>query len=113
MSTTSQSDLRSLAARCTELSDEIADADGFVSVRSLTSRFQAELILRPLLVEGMLASRSTPSKGVSQHQWAVLIDSETYPEVDEKVIAREGCSAPLPARMRNTIAHELAHSFAF
>ncbi len=117
MSTLTLTDLNSLADKCAEISNEVADHDGFVAARELAKRFNAELVLRPLLVEGMLASVSpnvlSPPSSDDKHQWAVFLDSETYANVTEDDIRNEGANAPLPPRMRNTIAHELVHSFAF
>lgn len=107
--------LKQLAARCNHIAGEISDADGFVSVRRLVDRFGASLLIRPLLVEGMLASSEAPSEDQqreNRHRWYLLIDSETY-EVDDREIAEERFGFPLSARMRNTVAHELAHSLAF
>lgn len=109
--------LRSLAQKCNEIGDELADREGFVPVRHLAARFDADLQLRPLLVEAMLASIEPgvlqSSNGGSDRRWAVLLDSETYSRVTESDIQSENASSPLPARLRNTIAHELVHSFAF
>ncbi len=77
-----------------------------MSVRRLLDRFQAHLVIRPLLVEGMLAVRP------EGRSWAVLADSDTY-AVTEADIADESESRPLPSRFRFTVAHELAHSLAF
>jgi len=105
-------ELQQLAAICTRIGNEAADAHGFVPVRHLLSRFRANLIIRPLLVEGMLASIG-PDNGVdAQPQWAVLVDSDTN-RVTELDVAQENHHTPLPNRLRNTIAHELVHSLAF
>src|SRR6266403_3567374 len=98
---------------CTAIGDEVADERGFVSIRDLLKRFNADVIVRPLLVEGMLASiNETHGSGAPLQRWAVIIDSETY-SISDADIANESSSQPLPARLRNTIAHELAHSLAF
>jgi len=82
-------------------------------MRRLLARFHARLIVQPLLVEGMLASVQSDAKPVSDAtEWAVLIDSETY-SVDADAVEKEDSSRPLATRLRNTIAHELVHSFAF
>ena len=108
-------ELNVLAEKCLDISDDVADSEGFVPIRHLTEQFDAELILRPLLVEGMLASiENDPfQNNSSTHQWAVMVDNETYPHITEESISVENTWTPLPARMRNTIAHELVHSFAF
>lgn len=79
-------------------------------VRNLLKRFSARLLIRPLLVEGMLAS--VESSDEKKFRWTVLVDSETYP-ISESDISRESHERPLPSRLRNTIAHELVHSLAF
>ena len=107
--------LRQLATRCNHIAREISDADGFVSVRRLVERFGATLIIRPLLVEGMLASSEQSSESMNYencHQWCILLDRETH-EVGDREITAERFGSPLSARMRNTVAHELAHSLAF
>jgi hypothetical protein len=107
--------LKQLATRCSHIAGEIADDDGFVSVRGLTERFGASLLVRPLLVEGMLASTEQASDGLdgkSRHRWCLLLDRETH-DVGSREIAEERFGFPLSSRMRNTVAHELAHSLAF
>ena len=98
---------------CGQIGNELANESGFVAIRDLLDRFHTEILIRPLLVEGMLASIEDKGSGeASTHHWAVLIDSETYP-VTEADIAQESTNRPLPARFRNTVAHELVHSLAF
>lgn len=110
-------DLSLLAEKCIEISDGLADRGGFVAARNLADRFDASIVLRPLLVEGMLASIEPDAQevcgGRKKHRWAVLLDTETYVDVTQSHIENEDSANPLPARMRNTIAHELVHSFAF
>lgn len=113
----SPNEIRLLADKCVEIGDELADPDGFVSARVLSDRFDADLVLRPLLVEGMLASVETAEfqdvEHGSNHKWAVLLDSESYSSITENDVNNEDTQCPLPCRLRNTIAHELVHSFAF
>jgi hypothetical protein len=98
---------------CTKIGDEVADEGGFVKIRDLLDRFHASVIVRPLLVEGMLASiNERPGSATRSQRWAVLVDSETY-RICDADIANESSSRPLAPRLRNTIAHELAHSLAF
>jgi hypothetical protein len=106
-------EVASFAAVCGQIGNELANESGFVAIRDLLDRFHTEIRLRPLLVEGMLASIEDKGSGeASTHHWAVLIDSETY-RVTEADIAHETSDRPLPARLRNTVAHELVHSLAF
>jgi len=107
-------DFEKFAKVCRIIADEIVDSDGFVSIRNLLRGFHAGLHIRPLLVEGMLAS--VPKDGGTSNNpqagWAVLVDSETYP-LSSTDIEDERLGRPLPVRFRNTVAHELVHSLAF
>jgi hypothetical protein len=103
--------LRQLASRCSQIAADVSDYDGFVSIDRLVNRFGAKLLVRPLLVEGMLVSTDDEASGAG-HQWCLLLDRETY-DVKDADIANERLGAPLPARLRNTVAHELAHAMAF
>lgn len=106
-------ELARFAEVCTLIGNEVADEHGFVPVRNLLTRFQASLLIRPLLVEGMLASKEHHSgTSFDATRWAVLLDSETY-QVSELEIKEESQERPLPSRLRNTVAHELVHSLAF
>jgi len=100
-------DVAAFAQACTRIASEAADAAGFVPIRSLLERFHAQIVVRPLLVEGMLATQP----GV-QSEWLVLVDSELY-QVTEADFAQENASRPLSPRLRFTVAHELVHSLAF
>ena len=99
---------------CSDIGNASADEEGFVPIRNLLERFHTEVILRPLLVEGMIAEikRSDDPQGAGR--WAVLVDSESggVPDMD-RALRGEDRGHPLPTRMRYTIAHELAHSIAF
>lgn len=107
------SELARFAEVCTIIGNEVADEYGFVPVRNLLARFHASLLIRPLLVEGMLASNEHGSgNSIDASRWAVLLDSETY-KISELEVKEESQERPLPSRLRNTIAHELVHSLAF
>ena len=98
---------------CKDIGNEVADENGFVAVRDLLARFRAGLRIRPLLVEGMLATlEDSHGSSFGSSRWVVLLDSETY-AVSEMEINEETSERPLPSRLRNTIAHELVHSLAF
>jgi len=106
---------KQLAIRCNRIAAEITDATGFVSVERLVKRFGASLIIRPLLVEAMVASSEPPTDCQAEgnhHEWCLLLDRETH-NVAESEIANERFGSPLSARLRNTVAHELAHTLAF
>ena len=105
-------DFATIAELCKAIGNEVTDESGFVPVRRLLSRFDAELFIRPLLVEGMLASVGQSPTSKNGSRWAVLVDSETYP-CSKHDVEEERPTRPLPHRMRNTIAHELVHSLAF
>ena len=70
----SSAGIRTLASACLEFAKNASDSKGCVDIRRLCEEFGAELIVRPLLVEGMIGRRQE-----SDHAWTVLIDSETYP----------------------------------
>jgi len=79
---------------CTKIGDEVADEGGFVKIRDLLDRFHASVIVRPLLVEGMLASiNERPGSATQSQRWAVLVDSETY-RICDADIANESSSRP-------------------
>jgi hypothetical protein len=99
-----------VASICNQLGGLCADSNGFVPVRSLLERFQATLIIRPLLVEAMIA-KTNVGEELGAH-WTVLVDSERY-SVSHADVAQECFGKPLPARFRFTVAHELAHSISF
>jgi hypothetical protein len=105
--------LAQLAATCKVIGNESADEMGFVAVRTLLKTFRAELIIRPLLVEAMIASlEAGDAKSTGKSRWVVLVDSERY-SVTEDALRTEAHGRSLPVRFRTTIAHELAHSVAF
>jgi hypothetical protein len=88
----------------TTLSERAADEGGFVSLTALAREIQADVKFRPLLVEGIAAQPKS-----KDGRWLILVDSETHP-VTEEMLARETSLRPLGARVRNTVAHELAHA---
>jgi len=102
------------AGACLALCNEVADRDGFVSVRSLLRRFDADLVLRPLLVEAMLCASTDAAKDPAAEaaRWLLLVDSEKY-TFPQTALDGESSAVPLPARFRNTVAHELTHSLAY
>lgn len=102
-------ELDRILRKCVEIGNEVADEFGFVPVRGLLERFHANLEIRPLLVEGMLASVPNSGNGST---WLVLVDKDTY-DLREADVRAESSDHPLPHRLRNTIAHELVHSLAF
>ena len=106
------SDLTKIAEVCRAIGNEVTDDAGFVPVRRLLSRFHADLLCRPLLVEGMLASVPQSASASGNGNWVVLVDSETY-DISNKDLVEERVTRPLATRLRNTIAHELVHSLAF
>ncbi len=90
-----------------DIAEKSADAEGFVPIYRLAESFRSEVEFRPLLVEGVIA-RPKETGG----KWKVFIDSETHPRTAES-LAGETSTNPLPSRLRNTLAHELAHTMAF
>ena len=111
--TLSRAQVDAWAAACLAVGDELADSNGFVAIRTLLQRFDAELVLRPLLVEAMLCEATDARDSASAAaRWRLLVDSDKY-SFPQNALTDEGPSAPLPSRFRNTIAHELTHSLAF
>lgn len=102
--------LTGLASACRSIADEVADANHFVSVRALLRRFNAQIVVRPLLVEAMLAERIGAAD--NEPRWVLLLDSERY-ELSREQLDQEATARPLTARLRNSVAHELAHALAF
>lgn len=109
----SSAEIASFTRACVEIGNELSDDRGFVAVRDLLKRFRAQLVVRPLLVEGMIASidDSIPRSGANSG-WTVLVDSDTHP-VSQSEIDNENRQRPLSVRFRNTVAHELVHTLAF
>src|SRR5690242_18828138 len=103
-------DLQAIAKACVTISDEAATDSGFVPVRRLLDRFNVAIHMRPLLVEGMLAS-VPDDRGSPRNKLTVLVDSETFGVANEE-IRMESEAHPLPTRFRTTVAHELLHSLA-
>lgn len=105
---------RAIAAFCIDQVEQLVQPDHFVPVGLLARRLGASVMLRPLLVEAMLASLEGKSEAhtADQSSWLLLLDSERFAVTDED-IERETPSSPLPARLRNTVAHELIHSLSF
>ena len=117
MSLLTLSDVSRLADKCIQISEDVKDEKGYVSAKNLSKYFNAKIIFRPLLVEAMLAelNDSTVNANGSSHKnkWAVLLDSEPYPDLSELDIIKESQNSPLPNRLRFSVAHELAHTLAF
>lgn len=102
----SPQELKRIAAACADLGNRAAEEGGFVALPRLAELLRAEIEFRPLLVEAMIAAPNGPGT------WKVLVDSEAYPD-GAKAFPVENPQAPLPARLRNTLAHELLHTLSF
>jgi hypothetical protein len=102
-------DLSHLSRVCDDIANAVAGPSGFVAMRDLATQFRAELLVRPLLVEGMIGTIANPDGST---RWAVLVDSEKY-RVTGADVELETPQRRLPDRLRFTIAHELAHTLAF
>ena len=100
-------DKRKLAEFCLETSAKAADGDGFVPVRKLVETFGAEIETRPLLVEAMIAAPKA-----SGAKWKVLLDAKSS-RFERTKYDNESSQAPLGARLRFSVAHELGHILAF
>ena len=92
------------------IANKTSGLDGFVQMRALADGFGVGIEVRPLLVEATLASSTQGAD--DEPSWTVLIDSERFAATSE-MINQESPNAPLPARLRTTIAHELLHSTSF
>jgi hypothetical protein len=111
----SDTQVKKIAEACLAVGRDAVDEQGFVAVRSLLARFEADLVLRPMLVEAMLCKASDTQSAATasrQPKWRLLVDSETY-NVPPAAIDEEAEGETLPPRFRNTVAHELTHSLAF
>jgi hypothetical protein len=102
----SPQELKRIAATCADLGNQAADESGFVALHRLAALLRAEIEFRPLLVEAVIAAPTGPGT------WKVLVDSETHPD-GAKAFPVESPQAPLSARLRNTLAHELLHTLSF
>lgn len=100
----SERTFRQLVQIAAKIADRAADASGFVALSSLAREVQAEVKFRPLLVEGVAAQPKS-----KDGRWLILIDSETH-GVSDEMFAKEDAHHPLGPRVRNTVAHELAHA---
>src|ERR1700686_3755132 len=105
--TLSNEDVAAFRQACIRIASDAVDGDGFVPIHKLLKRFHAQVVIRPLLVEGMLATQPG-----SQSEWVVLVDREVYGATKADV-ENEDANRPLPSRLRFTLAHELVHSLAF
>lgn len=96
--------LRQLLEVAAGLSERAADETGFVALTALAREVQADLKFRPLLVEGVAAQPKS-----RDGRWLIMIDNETH-RVTDDMLAQESAARPLGSRVRNTVAHELAHA---
>lgn len=95
---------RQLLQFASQIAERASDSSGFVPLAALAREIHADVKFRPLLVEGVAAQPKT-----KDGRWMILIDSETHRVTDE-MLALEDVSHPLGVRVRNTVAHELAHA---
>ena len=106
------SELEQFAGICSQIGNRIASPTGFVSVNTLLREFNAELVVRPLLVEAMLATAPPTDSDSIGNRWMVLVDSDKHGVTHERLMS-ESQEDALPVRFRNTVAHELVHSIPF
>lgn len=100
-------DYRAVVKAASAIAERAAGQDGFVTLEKLRHEIGAEVAFRPLLVEGIIAQPK--ERGM---RWMVLIDNETHPYTGDD-LEKESSTQPLTVRLRNTLAHELAHTLAF
>lgn len=96
--------LSQLLRQVVQISERAADESGFVPLHALAREIQADVSFRPLLVEGVAAQPKD-----KDGRWLILIDNETH-RVSAEMFQQETAARPLGSRLRNTIAHELAHT---
>lgn len=108
----SPNELASFANACRYIADRSAEPDGFVRTQTLLNAFNAELMLRPLLVEAMVTSAKRDLEKNIDHRWSVLVDSDIH-KISQDDLNSESSKRPLSVRFRNTIAHELVHTIPF
>ena len=102
--------VQSLRDACLNIANKTSGPDGFVQMLALADAIGVRIEARPLLVEATLASSTQGAN--DEPSWTVLIDSDRFAATSE-MINQESRNAPLPARLRTTIAHELLHSMSF
>jgi IrrE N-terminal-like domain len=100
-------EFRAVIHAASDRAERAADSTGFVAIEKLRTVIGANIMFRPLLVEGIIARPKEPNG-----DWLILIDSETH-AAPEKLLTEESHDQALPVRLRNTLAHELAHTLAF
>lgn len=110
MSFRKQERIENLFLDCIRLANEEASPSGFVPVRRLVERLNAEVAFRSLLVEAMITVNSSPSEGCAD--WKILLDIDRFKR-DSEIYPVESDDCKMSNRCRNTIAHELLHTFAF
>jgi hypothetical protein len=110
MSVRKQERLEDLFRSCMQIANEEALDSGFVPVRKLAARLNAQVVFRPLLVEAMIAANTAPTDG--EYDWKVLLDVNRF-GADSEIFELEDDKSHMSYRSRNTIAHELLHTFAF
>lgn len=110
MSVRKQERIENLFRDCINLANNVASPTGFVPVIKLVERLNAEVTFRSLLVEAMLTVNSSPSEGSAD--WKILLDIDRFKR-DSEIYPVESDDCKMSNRCRNTIAHELLHTFAF
>lgn len=110
MSVRKQERIEHLFQDCINLANDVASPSGFVPLRKLVERLNAEVIFRSLLVEAMITVNSSPSEGCAD--WKILLDIDRFKR-DSEIYPEESDDCKMSNRCRNTIAHELLHTFAF
>ena len=102
-----------MAEVCSTMANKAARGADFIRVSDLAHAFRVDIEARPLLVEGLIARpKSTTTNTGEKTRWKILIDEDLF-AVETAEIYAESASAPLPERLRFTIAHELAHTLTF
>jgi hypothetical protein len=95
-------ELSKIHKACSDLANAASGSDGIVDVGKLCNQLNARIVLRPLLVEGMLA------RAGNNEEWLILLNSEEFP-----TDALHDLKHPKSVRLRSTVAHELLHVLSF
>ena len=99
-----------IVEKCYKAARMAMDADGYVAMPKLVGLLDAEVVFRPLLVEAIIAKKNDLNK--PGPHWKILLNEDTFSQ-DKEIYPSENGSNRLSVRIRNTIAHELIHTFQF
>lgn len=99
-----------IVKKCISTSQKVASDNGFVCVHKLAEELDAEVIFSPILVEAVIAKKSDLNN--EGPLWKIVVNEEDLGD-EPDMFKKETYENPLSVRLRNTIAHELVHTFQF